>query len=267
MIEKNQHFPTALQAAGIVVAMMLLEFGLWRLIEGMLGTLGLNRLDGGGMVTLIANAIIFTALMEYKGMTYRELFHSVTGPSLAEHWQVLLAAILLTVPALVGGIMIIVQMLESAFPLSSAQEEMFMEMGSGTFGAIVLACLMAPVLEEMLFRGVILRSFLGQYPRWYAITGSALIFGVAHMNLYQFAVGLGLGMFLGWLYERTRSLLPCIALHVAYNSACTLMMHRGAAVPGAGDSTLELMSMAAIIVMFGAWGMHLLRAMLEPAKK
>jgi membrane protease YdiL (CAAX protease family) len=79
-------------------------------------------------------------------------------------------------------------------------------------------CVVAPVVEEMLFRGVVLRSFLQQYDRRQAIWGSALLFAVAHLNIYQFVVALGMGLVLGWLYERSRSLIPCIALHAAYNT-------------------------------------------------
>ena len=43
------------------------------------------------------------------------------------------------------------------------------------------------------------------------------------MNIYQFVVALVLGVLSGWLYERSRSLIPCIALHVSYNSALTIL--------------------------------------------
>ena len=49
-----------------------------------------------------------------------------------------------------------------------------------------------------------LRSFLNQYSRPFSILGSALIFGVAHTKVCQFVAGLGAGIVLGWLYERTR---------------------------------------------------------------
>ena len=89
---------------------------------------------------------------------------------------------------------------------------------SKSFTSVVTVCILAPVLEEMLFRGIILRSFLRQYRRSYAIVGSAALFGLAHLNIYQFAAGLVLGIVSGWLYERARSLWPCILLHAAYNS-------------------------------------------------
>jgi membrane protease YdiL (CAAX protease family) len=45
--------------------------------------------------------------------------------------------------------------------------------------------------------------------------------GLAHLNLYQLVIGFTLGMIAGWLYERTRSLWPCILLHGSYNSLVT----------------------------------------------
>jgi len=77
------------------------------------------------------------------------------------------------------------------------------------------------VLEEMLFRGVILRGFLQHYPPGLAIAGSAIVFGLAHMNLYQFVVAFVIGGLSGWLYARTRSLLPSIVLHACYNGSLT----------------------------------------------
>ena len=47
------------------------------------------------------------------------------------------------------------------------------------------------------------------------------------MNIYQFVVGLLLGTLAGWLYERARSLWPCILLHAAYNTAVTFAYFGG----------------------------------------
>jgi uncharacterized protein len=74
----------------------------------------------------------------------------------------------------------------------------------------------------MLFRGVILRGFLRQYSRTFAILWSAALFGAAHLNLYQLATAFAIGIVAGWLYERCRSLWPCILLHASYNGFVTL---------------------------------------------
>jgi membrane protease YdiL (CAAX protease family) len=75
----------------------------------------------------------------------------------------------------------------------------------------------------MLFRGVILRAFLVRHSRGTAIAASALIFGFAHLNIYQFAVAFLLGVVMGWLYERSRSLVAPIALHAFYNTTVSFV--------------------------------------------
>jgi hypothetical protein len=108
-------------------------------------------------------------------------------------------------------------------PLSAWEESLFSRMADGSVAAVLAVCVMAPLLEEMLFRGIVLRGFLQRYSRWQAIVMSALLFGAAHMNIYQFVVGFVMGVVLAWLYERTRSLIPCIALHAAYNTTTLLL--------------------------------------------
>jgi membrane protease YdiL (CAAX protease family) len=130
--------------------------------------------------------------------------------------------ILLLVPGLVllaGAINSIVIWL---FPLSADDFARFeTEMAPG-WVPILFGCVAAPVLEEMLFRGVILRGFLRQYSRTFAILWSAALFGAAHLNIYQLATAFAIGIVAGWLYERCRSLWPCILLHASYNGFVTL---------------------------------------------
>ncbi|WP_346779543.1 CPBP family intramembrane glutamic endopeptidase [Burkholderia sp. Ac-20345] len=87
----------------------------------------------------------------------------------------------------------------------------------------MLTCLVAPVLEEMLFRGIMLRSFLRQYPPGTAIAHSAAVFGLAHLNVYQFVLAFGIGLLIGKLYAATRSLLPGILLHAFYNTIVVIV--------------------------------------------
>lgn len=222
MIEKNEKFPSGLEAFFLIVALFGLEFVIGAAMYDMRDFLALPRQDVGGMVTFLANGVVFTAVMHYKGMSYRDLFHSASA-SVADMLVGLAPAIALTIPALVLLTTTVGAFLVYLFPLSASETEMFQEMSSGSFGAILGACVLAPVLEEMLFRGVILRSFLNQYSKWVAIVSSAALFGFAHMNIYQFVVGMILGIIAGWLYERTRSLLPCIGLHAAYNGTLTMI--------------------------------------------
>ena len=222
MTEKNETFPNALEAFFLVVALFAAEYVIGAAMYDLRGVLALPNQDVAGLTTLLGNAVVFTALMHYKNLSYRDLFHS-SGTASAATLVILMPAIALLIPALVLLTSTVGAYLVEWFPLSTAETAMFEEMGSGSLGAIIGACVLAPVLEEMLFRGIILRSFLQQYSRWAAIVGSAVLFGLAHMNIYQFAAAMVMGTVAGWLYERTRSLLPCIALHGAYNGLLTII--------------------------------------------
>ena len=88
----------------------------------------------------------------------------------------------------------------------------------GSWQGLALAVLIAPIVEEVVFRGVILRGLLGRWPAAAAIATSALLFAFMHLNPAQFPVAFGLGLALAWIYTRTRSLGLCIFGHAANNS-------------------------------------------------
>jgi len=88
------------------------------------------------------------------------------------------------------------------------------------FLSIVVA---APIFEELLFRGIILDGFLKQYSVWKSILWSSFFFGLFHLNPWQFVTAMVLGVFIGWIYHRTRSLLPCMAIHAFANGTSFLI--------------------------------------------
>jgi hypothetical protein len=79
--------------------------------------------------------------------------------------------------------------------------------------------LLAPLAEEIVFRGAILRSLLEKMSPWTAIALSALLFAVFHLNPAQMPHAFLVGLLLGWMYWRTGSILPGMAYHWANNSA------------------------------------------------
>lgn len=78
--------------------------------------------------------------------------------------------------------------------------------------------LLAPLAEEIVFRGAVLRTLLTSMKPWTAIAVSALIFGAIHMNPAQIPFAFLAGILLGWMYWRTGSILPGMAYHWANNS-------------------------------------------------
>jgi membrane protease YdiL (CAAX protease family) len=85
-------------------------------------------------------------------------------------------------------------------------------------GGAILIILIAPLLEEYLFRGLILRGLLTRSDTVAAVVVSALAFGVAHASVRQGFLAVIIGLALGWWYARTRSVGPGIVGHVAFNS-------------------------------------------------
>ena len=102
----------------------------------------------------------------------------------------------------------------------------------------------------MLFRGIILRSFLQQYDRRSAMLGSAVVFGFAHLNSLQFVLAFTMGLVFGWLYERTRSLWPGILLHMAFNTASILLENEGGPLDLSTGSMLGWAAISALAMLY-----------------
>ncbi len=238
MTEKNETFPSAPQALLLIVAWFAIEFVVGAVLGGLQGPLGLTQPQAWALTSLVANGCVFATVMQYRGLTYRALFHPA-GTSMRATAIRLVPWVLLLVPALVLSITMLVDLVAQAFPLSDSQREMFDRMTGDDLATVLMGCAIAPVVEEMLFRGVILRGFLARYGRAQAIWGSAALFGLAHLNVYQFVAALLLGAVCGWLYERSRSLVPSIALHAAYNTALNALANVGS---DTGDSTQVTLS-------------------------
>ena len=83
----------------------------------------------------------------------------------------------------------------------------------------------APIIEEIIFRGIIQKGMInnGVKPR-NAILVSAFIFGIVHFNPWQFIGAFLLGIVLGVVYFKTKSLLMSIFLHFFNNTIAAIMM-------------------------------------------
>ena len=111
--------------------------------------------------------------------------------------------------------------------MSDSMVQLFSGIMKQPLGYLVIGIL-APIAEELIFRGAILRVLLdafGRKGRWPAIALTALLFAVIHGNLAQGTHAFVIGMVLGWLYVRTRSVLPGIVLHWVNNSTAYIMFH------------------------------------------
>lgn len=104
------------------------------------------------------------------------------------------------------------------FPPPQYLNTLFFNLFSGGLVSFIAAGVIGPFLEEVLFRGLILRGFLARYNTKRAIVLSSLLFAVFHLNIYQLLPAFILGIFLSWVFIKLNSLWPCIFFHAFYNS-------------------------------------------------
>ena len=87
--------------------------------------------------------------------------------------------------------------------------------------AVLVVCV-APFVEELVFRGVLLSGLASRMPIGWAMLASAIVFGCVHLPDFKFAwypvpALIFLGLASAWLRVRTRSLWPSITLHATNN--------------------------------------------------
>lgn len=88
-----------------------------------------------------------------------------------------------------------------------------------TFVQVISVVLFAPVLEEVLFRGLIMKSLQSGMPKIAALSIQALLFGVMHGQLLWICYATFLGILLAVIKFKYNSLYPCILMHLSFNSA------------------------------------------------
>ena len=135
-------------------------------------------------------------------------------------WFVLFWCVLAALGAIIPSTWLQEQMPE----LPNIVEEEFDMILSNRYGYFVVG-LLAPLAEELVFRGAILRSLLhwrNSNP-WIAIIISAIFFSAAHMNPAQIPHTLLVGILLGWFYYRTDSVVPGVVYHWVNNTVAYVL--------------------------------------------
>lgn len=147
-------------------------------------------------------------------------------------------------------------------PMPDFVKEMFRELsgqkGLFPFLMIVVA---APLFEELIFRGIILEGLLKRYSIFTSILASSLLFGIVHLNPWQFVSALVGGFLMGWVYYKTKNLVLPIIIHFlnngfAFGSMFFLdtdkMMDQSLAEQYGGMTNFYLITVGAILLSIGS---------------
>lgn len=109
-----------------------------------------------------------------------------------------------------------------------AQENLLPAFGTGRealLAAALSASLIAPVTEELLFRGFLFSGLRQRLGVNLAIVVSSLAFALFHFNPFAFPALVALGAMLAWLFQRSGSLWPSIGLHATINTVTLLVWY------------------------------------------
>ncbi len=82
---------------------------------------------------------------------------------------------------------------------------------------IVYSVVLAPIAEELIFRGLIMRYARYALPFWIANIWQALLFGLYHGNFMQGLYAFVIGLFLGFVAHRGRGIRYSIPVHIVFN--------------------------------------------------
>ena len=208
-------------------------------------------------VQLLATLALGIHLLAWKYVTRKDL--SLDFPNVN---KVLLAAIVLIV-----GMGFWTNYLTELTELPNVMEDLFAQAMNHPLGILSIV-VMAPIVEEFLFRGGMQGHLLRKWknPAW-AIVVSALVFGAVHGNPVQIFFAAILGVVLGWVYYRTGSLLPCMLMHFVNNGTSVLLFHLSG---GKDESMTEALgttgaiSLALVGVVLTIWSIWYIKIRLIP---
>lgn len=134
---------------------------------------------------------------------------------------------------------------------SPATSEMLPSGGPELLMQFLALCVMPAIAEELLFRGAF-QGLMRPCGSAAAIFAPALLFGVLHLDLAQGLTAFACGVFLGWLAERSGSILPGMLLHLVNNALAFLTIYLRYYAPAEVSFGVELFILL-FFPAFGAW--------------
>jgi len=99
------------------------------------------------------------------------------------------------------------------------------------FISVLSVAIVPAFFEEMLFRGVILNGFKDNYSHKKAIIASSLLFGIVHLNPWQFVTASLFGIASAWVCLRIKSLTLSIYMHLLNNTAVVFVREARDIIP------------------------------------
>jgi CAAX protease family protein len=205
-------YPGIFQAVALILLLCVVEF----LVMGLAGGFSPNvQLESPRLAicVLVSFAIILAFGLWRTRASFSEVFPLTRVP-----WSLCLPIVLCVV-----GLYTIAHNVDSfiymVYPPPVFIRHLLPDLlhAGGYWNAFLQVVVVAPLTEEFLFRGLILRGLLKRYGTVTAVVASAVLFGAFHANIWQFSSAVLIGLIFGWFRVETQSLLPCLFGHAFWN--------------------------------------------------
>jgi membrane protease YdiL (CAAX protease family) len=135
-------------------------------------------------------------------------------------WRSIGLGMVLAIPAWIGAQVLALIGTRLLELIGQRPEEGVAEAAIGLVDPIVLVIalvVVAPLAEELFFRGIVYNAWLREFGMRRAIIGSAALFALIHASIFLILPIFGLGIALAVLYQRTGSLPASMAMHATFN--------------------------------------------------
>jgi uncharacterized protein len=216
----------------------------WSVLDTWLGVVLLVLLSIGLLVVLLTG--YRNAIRESAGLLFLELAYLLPVALILAwrraSWKHLgfgrfpLQTLGIGCGLLIAGYMIILvhNFILSIFGISTQGEQIvgvFNELKSPIW-LFITGAIIAPIVEEIFFRGFLFQGFRQKYGWVAALFLSSFIFGAAHLDPVSFIPTFILGSVLAYVYHRSNSLWPGIFFHASINTFGLLVLYVATKFPG-----------------------------------
>lgn len=172
------------------------------------------------MVSVIFGVIVLIGFTIW----YRICFVRPIRKKTRKYWSGISFQVIIALVFLAFGLQYVAQLITGgighAFPtLMDNYNQLMSDAGfdSMTVMLFIYTILLAPIVEELTFRGLTMRFARQWMPFWAANIFQAFLFGVIHLNVIQGIYAFCLGLFFGWVAKTSHSIKQSIILHIIFN--------------------------------------------------
>lgn len=171
----------------------------------------------------LSKLIMYVLMMAGSFLVFNKIRYEISGDGKFYFYKPTINLLILILITSIIYILRILSLISDLVPISEKSKLLLLSTGidNPVLGFIVVVGF-APVFEELIFRGIMLDGLLQKYSPFASIVMSSFLFSIVHMIPRQMISAFLAGLFIGWLYFKTRNILIPILIH-AFNNLLSFL--------------------------------------------